>query len=397
MMGRIDELIKQLCPNGVKYQSLGDLGKFYGGLTGKSKSDFSDGNAAFITYKNVYSNLALNINPDDTVKIAEGENQRTLEYGDIVFTGSSETPDECGLSSVVTKKPEKPLYLNSFCFFYRFNDINLMKPDFAKHLFRSQNLRRQIGKTASGVTRFNVSKDKMAKVIIPLPPLPVQEEIVRVLDKFTALTKELTEELTERKKQYEFYRDSLLSNITGAKMKRLGDTCRMKSGRAIKPAMLSEIRDTEHPYSCFGGNGIRGYVAEQSHHGEYPIIGRQGALCGNVYYATGTFYATEYAVVVESLGEYEQRYLFYLLTVMNLNRYKTQGAQPGLAVGTIENLVAFVPSLDQQRKVVKILDRFDTLCNDISRGLPAEIKARQQQYEYYRDKLFTFPKDELEV
>ncbi len=82
---------------------------------------------------------------------------------------------------------------------------------------------------------------------------------------------------------------------------------------------------------------------------------------------------------------------------MNLNQYKSQGAQPGLAVGNIENLIASVPSLEQQRKVVKILDRFDTLCNDISQGLPAEIKARQQQYEYYRDKLLTFPKAELEV
>ena len=140
-MSKLEQLITELCPDGVKYRTLGELGKFYGGLTGKSKGDFTDGNATFITYKNVYSNPALNINPDDTVKIVEGENQRTLEYGDVIFTGSSETPDECGFSSVVTKKPEKPLYLNSFCFFFRFDDISIIEPDFAKHLFRSQSLR----------------------------------------------------------------------------------------------------------------------------------------------------------------------------------------------------------------------------------------------------------------
>ena len=76
-MSKLEQLITELCPDGVKYRTLGELGKFYGGLTGKSKGDFTDGNATFITYKNVYSNPALNINPDDTVKIVEGENQRT--------------------------------------------------------------------------------------------------------------------------------------------------------------------------------------------------------------------------------------------------------------------------------------------------------------------------------
>ena len=113
-MSKLEELIKGLFPDGVDYYYLGDIGKFYGGLTGKSKDDFKDGNAKFITYKNVYSNPALDINPVETVKILPNENQRILEYGDIIFTGSSETPDECGFSSVVTRIPTENLYLNSF-------------------------------------------------------------------------------------------------------------------------------------------------------------------------------------------------------------------------------------------------------------------------------------------
>ena len=123
-MSKLDELIQELCPDGAEYKQLKDLGVFYGGLTGKSKDDFENGNKIFITYKNVYSNPSLDLHPDERVKIGETENQRTLEYGDVIFTGSSETPDECGISSVVTETPQDDLYLNSFCFIFRFNDLN---------------------------------------------------------------------------------------------------------------------------------------------------------------------------------------------------------------------------------------------------------------------------------
>ena len=209
-MTKLDNLIKELCPDGVEYKTLGELGEFYGGLTGKSKNDFVDGNAKFITYMNIYKNLKLNLDVSEKVKIAPNENQRTIEYGDVLFTGSSETPDECGISSVLADRTDEQLYLNSFCICYRFNNKELFHPEFSKYLFRSDNLRKQIVKTASGVTRFNVSKEKMRKVVVPIVPLPVQEEIVRILDKFTSLTAELTAELIACRKQYEYYRDKLL-------------------------------------------------------------------------------------------------------------------------------------------------------------------------------------------
>ena len=170
----------------------------------------------------------------------------------------------------------------------------------------------------------------------------------------------------------------------------LGKTCDMKAGKAIKAVELVNDEDTEHPYMCYGGNGLRGFIGKTNYSGEYPIIGRQGALCGNVQYAEGTFYATEHAVVVSSKGFYKQRYLYYLLTAMELNQYKSAGAQPGLAVGKLETILAPVPPIEKQEEVVSILDRFDALCNDLSSGLPAEIEARQKQYEYYRDKLLSF-------
>lgn len=201
-MSRIDELIQQYCPNGVEYMALEDIDHFYSGLSGKTKEDFKDGNARFVTYMNVFTNPALSLDIDDKVKVSEGERQNRVLYGDILFTGSSETPDECGMASVVTRHPTEALYLNSFCFGFRLNNPDTFHPDFLKHLLRSQEIRKEIAKTASGVTRFNVSKARFAKITIPVPPLPVQEEIVRILDKFT--------ELEARRRQYEYYRNKLL-------------------------------------------------------------------------------------------------------------------------------------------------------------------------------------------
>lgn len=211
----IHSLISRYCPNGVEYKNLKELGSFFGGLTGKNKNDFVDGNARYITYKNVYCNAAVDFSANDFVKVSDGEKQNVLQYGDVIFTGSSETPDECGFSSAVTCHLNEEVYLNSFCFAFRFNDVSVMNPDFSKYLFRSTALRSQIKRTANGVTRFNVSKALMGKVTIPVPPLEVQRQIVQILDRFDALCNDLTQglpaEIEARRKQYEYYRDQLLT------------------------------------------------------------------------------------------------------------------------------------------------------------------------------------------
>ena len=194
---------------------MGEIGKFFGGLTGKSKSDFTNVNARFISYMNVYSNIALNQEANEFVHIGENENQNILEYGDAIFTGSSETPDECGMSSVITKEPTEALYLNSFCFGFRLYDKSIYSPDFLKHLLRSQPIRAQIVKTANGVTRFNVSKSLFAKVTLPIPPMELQEKIAAILDRFETLVNDLSKglpaEIAAVKAQYEYYRNKLLT------------------------------------------------------------------------------------------------------------------------------------------------------------------------------------------
>ncbi len=194
---------------------MGEIGKFFGGLTGKSKADFSNGNARFISYMNVYSNIALNQSANEFVRILPDEKQNILQYGDALFTGSSETPDECGMSSVVTTEPKEPLYLNSFSFGFRLDDTSIYHPDFLKHLLRSKAIRAQIAKTANGVTRFNVSKALFAKVTLPIPPIELQVKIANILDRFEALVNDLTQglpaEIAAVKEQYEYYRNKLLT------------------------------------------------------------------------------------------------------------------------------------------------------------------------------------------
>ena len=207
-----DSLFEALdCPR----VSLGELGKFYGGLKGKTKNDFGSSGARYISYKNVYENISADFTWPDFVQVKEGENQLSLMKGDILLTGSSENMEEAGLSSVVTKEPEEKAYLNSFSICYRLNDPSILNPEFSKYLFRSRLARKQIIRTAQGVTRFNVSKKKLANVSIPIPSLEEQQRIVDILDRFDALTSSLSEglpaELAARRSQYEYYRDQLLS------------------------------------------------------------------------------------------------------------------------------------------------------------------------------------------
>ena len=198
-----------------EWKTFAELGVFYGGLSGKSKEDFKDGNAKFITYLNIGCNPALRLDISETVKIGPNEKQNIVQYGDALFTGSSETPDECAMSSVVTEQPAENLYLNSFCFGFRFNSLDGICPAFYKHYFRSDAFRKAVRRTANGTTRFNVSKKEFAKLSIPIPPLAEQERIVAILDKFEKLITSMEEgipaEQIRQQKRYEYYRDLLLT------------------------------------------------------------------------------------------------------------------------------------------------------------------------------------------
>ncbi|MEW8525252.1 MAG: restriction endonuclease subunit S [Candidatus Thiodiazotropha endolucinida] len=177
-----------------KQYTLSELGSTYGGLTSKTKDDFGTGEP-FIPYKNVFLNSRIDTKSLDHVKIREDENQATVAYGDVLFTTSSETPDEVGMSSVLLDNLDN-LYLNSFCFGYRLNDFSILSPRFARYLLRGNHFRRAMFRLAQGSTRYNISKADVLKIRISLPSIEEQEAISDVLDECTNLREKESEYLS---------------------------------------------------------------------------------------------------------------------------------------------------------------------------------------------------------
>ncbi len=419
-MSKINELIQTLCPDGVEYKKLGEVGMFYGGITGKSKADFENGNAKFISYKNVYSNFAVDQNTSDRVMMREDENQRSLQYGDICFTGSSETPDECGFSAVVTSVPVEPLYLNSFSFFFRFYDLNGINPDYMKYLFRSSDLRYQIGKTAKGVTRFNVSKELMRCVVIPIPPLPVQEEIVRILDEYTELEAELEAKLSEeiklKQKQYEVYRDELLTFGDDVEYKKLGEVATISRGNGFQKKDFTEVgRPCIHYGQIFMHYSKMGITTSKTltciDDDKYEKNAK--ALPNDIVMAVTSENVEDVCKCVVWEGdepvavsghtaifhtEMNSKFLaywfgssdFYVQKVRLAHGTKVIEVTPAAMV----DIVLPVPSLTEQERIVKILDKYDIYTRDMISILNTELKSRKKQYAYYRDQLLTFKRKE---
>ncbi|UMM06994.1 restriction endonuclease subunit S (plasmid) [Vibrio campbellii] len=172
---------------------LGDLGKTFTGLTGKTKEHFGKG-SKYIPYINIFRNSSVDMNALELVDVLPNEKQNLVKYGDIFFTTSSETPEEVGMSSVILEEIDESVYLNSFCFGFRPHNFNRVKPEFICYLLRSEKVRRSISLLAQGATRYNLSKTQLLKITLNIPSLGEQQKIASVL---TTADKEI--ELLEAK------------------------------------------------------------------------------------------------------------------------------------------------------------------------------------------------------
>ena len=175
-------------------KKLGEIGDTYNGLTGKSAEDFGRGKK-YITYKNIYDNTKINMNILELVNIELGEKQNKVEYGDIFFTTSSETPNEVGYSSVLLDKIQEDIYLNSFCFGFRLKNKVKYLPEFFRYLLRSKNFRTFIYILAQGSTRFNLSKIELLKLKVLLPSLEEQQKIADFLSSIDSKIESIEKEL----------------------------------------------------------------------------------------------------------------------------------------------------------------------------------------------------------
>ena len=245
---------------------------------------------------------------------------------------------------------------------------------------------------------------------LPIPPLDVQEEIVRILDKFTELTTGLTTELTDRKKQYEYYRDKLLTPIEKdgkwflngkeVEWKKLGEVAELKRGRVISKQYLENNPGTYPVYSSQTvNNGEIGRINTFDFDGEFINWTTDGANAGTVFYRKGKFSITNVSGLIKIFDTkiLNYKYLYYWLSIEAKKHVYYGMGNPKLMSNQVAKISIPIPPLEEQERIVSILDKFDTLTNSISEGLPKEIELRQKQYEYYRDMLLSFPEEENEV
>ena len=252
----------------------------------------------------------------------------------------------------------------------------------------------------TGIPALNASELK--KLEIPIPSLPVQTEIVKILDALTALTSELTSELTLRRKQYEYYREKLLShNDSENSSQQKVDKDKLFSTSNIQWLHLNEIYKFQYgignkiptiggEYPVYGSNGIVGSHNEYNSE-DAPVIGHIGAYAGIVNWAEGKHFVTYNGIICNKINDnVNSRYAYYLLLSQNFIDKANKASQPFISYDILNKCIVPVPPIEEQQRIVSILDKFETLTNSITEGLPLAIEQSQKRYEYYRELLLNF-------
>ena len=393
-MTKLEKLIEELCPNGVEYKKIGEVSSFRRGSFPQpyGNSEWYDGEGAmpFVQVADIGNNMRL---VDDTKrKISRLAQPKSVfaPEGSIVISlqGSigriAITQYDAYIDRTVAIFSDLSSELNDKYFVYQLQRVFSIKE-----------------KTARGSTIKTITKDEFTNFEIPVPSLDIQSEIVRILDNFTERTSELNEkldaELTARKKQYEYYRNFLLVNAkdkVNVTLDLISENCDSQR----KPVTSGKRESGNIPY--YGASGIVDYVKDYIFDGDYLLVSEDGAnlLARSTPIAfsiSGKTWVNNHAHVLKFDEYATRRYVEIYLNSIDLSRYITGGAQPKLNQKNLNMIEIPLPPLDEQQRIVDILDRFDAFCNDISQGLPAEIEARQKQYEYYRDKLLTFKEKEV--
>ena len=398
-------------------RTLGELFDFRNGLS-KGKEFFGKG-TPFVRYTDVYNHRTLR-KKDITalVECTEDEKERLkVSRGDVLFTRTSETAEDIGWSSVMLDDMDDCVF-NGFTIKATPKTKELL-PEYCAYCFSTSDFRQYVTKHCAFTTRASLTGNTIAQYRMTIPPLDIQSRIVNVLDNFEKICSDLKiglpAEIEARQKQYEYYRDKLLTFAEN------GNTIlsRAEQSRALikllqyvfgyavvtlediaencdsmrKPVTSGKREAGEYPY--YGASGIVDYVRDYIFDGDYLLVSEDGAnlLARSTPIAfsiSGKNWVNNHAHVLK-FDRYEtRRFVEFYLNSIDLAPYISGGAQPKLNQKNLNRIEIPLPSQERQKYIVDILDRFDAICNDLTSGLPAEIEARQKQYEYYRDKLLTF-------
>ena len=360
-MSKLDELIQELCPDGVPFVKLEELCQV---MRGKrlTKSQLSD-DGQYVVYHGS-KGTPLGFYDDYNV---EGDTVIVVNTGGIGGVKYIKDNFWCSDGSFWIKHNDK--INNKFLYYYLVQ---------YEGYYLSQ-------KRVGGVP--TIDKSVVSNTLILLPPLEVQCEIVRILDKFTLLTAELT----ARRKQYEYYRNYLLK-IFG-EVKELGEISEFSTGEKPKEILIEKKSDLYQYINA--GTTNSGYSnLSNRRKGAVTTPSRGQGGIGFVGYQENEFWLGPLCYAIYSKDEtiLNPKYLYYELYSKKdeILKRKNTGGVPSLNARDLKTILINIPSIEKQNKIVDILDKFDTLCNDITSGIPAEIELNNKRYEYYRDKLLTF-------
>ena len=386
-MSKLDELIRELCPDGVEYKRFDEVCTLNAriGWQRLTKAEYmSKGDYLLITGTDFTETHEIDYST--CVYVTEERYKQDpkiqLKNGDILITKDGT------LGKVAQVKGlEMPATLNGGVFVVRCKDGSL-ENRFILHYLLSNHFQSVVEQQKTGSTISHLTQTLFSRLMIPLPPLEVQREIVRILDNFTNLTAELTAELTARKNQYEFYRDKLLTYDSKTKIVPLKDVAEIERGTRVVRSQLTE----DGLYPVFQ-NALTpmGYNDKANRLGNNTFLICAGAA-GQIGYSDVDFWAADDCYTFKCCEKLENRYLFHVLK-NNQHRIDAQvrrASIPRISREAVGNIRIPIPPLDVQNRIVNVLDNFEKICSDLNIGLPAEIEARQKQYEYYRDKLLTF-------
>ena len=394
-MSKLDELIRELCPDGVEYKTLGEIAvDIYRGA-GITRDQVTAEGTPCVRYGEIYTTYGVwfdkCVSHTDEAKLTS---KKYFEYGDILFAITGESVDDIAKCCAYTGH-EKCL---------AGGDIVVLKhnqePKYLSYVLATTDARQQKskGKVKSKVVHSSVPAIREIKV--PIPPIEIQCEIVRILDDYTEniveLQNQLTAEITARQKQYEFYRDKLLTfdvlrgGTIDFQWRMLFEIADISTGNSNTN---EAVEDGKYPFF------VRSQEPLRKNNYEYDetaiITAGDGVGVGKVYhYIEGKYALHQRAYRIHiNTPEVVPKYYFHYMKAKFLPYIQKTMFQGSVASIRRPMLNAFpvpIPSLDVQNRIVNVLDNFEKICSDLNIGLPAEIEARQKQYEYYRDKLLTF-------
>ena len=371
-MNRVNELIKEYCPDGVPFQKVKDVYTRVKGTpitAGKMKEIACD---------------------DGEIRIfAGGKTIIDAHEKDIPKANITRVPavlvQSRGVIDVVYY--DKPFTFKNEMWAYTSEDIVSVK--FLYYVLK--NSIQTFRDAASGMGSLpQISLKVTEEFMLPVPPLEVQREIVHILDSFTLLTAELTAELTARKKQYEFYRNKLLTFDNSVKIVPLADIADIGTGSSNTNEGLEEGK---YPFYVRSQEPLR---KNEYEYDETAIItAGDGVGVGKVFHYVEGKYALHqraYRIHINTPDVLPRYYFHYMRSAFLPYIQKTmfQGSVASIRRPMLNQFPVPVPTLDVQKRLVNVLDNFEAICTDLNIGLPAEIEARQKQYEYYRDLLLTF-------